>query len=403
MEEPARHDCATGSRRPARFAFLLERLAPAVLRSFPLYISRSLDPVNRIVRSAAAAAFLAAACSVSAAPTFGETVGLLPRDSQVVFAFNVQAEEDQQSLISYIPLKELGELAKKSIAEKKAAGTPLEAGDAIMQLYLDGTLGKTSVIAIGGDLDPASTSIPTVIMGGQYADPTTAMTNAGAKATDVEKLMELTTTQGPVFASSGLPNFLVAGSTKESVLKVKEGIDAKTNLTAAGSKFNDLAQALAGRSPDAIIFVPGAALREQTAALNAGTRTMLAPLLKTEGMLLSGMPGTPPTAELHLAFPTEGDAQIGVAYLNNLVMMGKGELTPILEQAKAANAPADQVAQVQQMMDMLNSLQVGAKGKSVSAVLPLKDLPPREETRKEMLESMQQSIESVLSGQMPTM
>ncbi|MBI1291497.1 hypothetical protein GC173_09680 [bacterium] len=337
----------------------------------------------------------------AASATIGQAAGLLPGDTDVVLAFSLKSMENSESVMSAVTRAEVEAAATEKLKQEGLAKPYENAAEAGGRVAFTGstTSTRTDFMAIGLDMDlenpGAEPAVKVVLVGDYGTDTTAALAPLGAKAGSTATTIDFpSATEGKTITGSAPKQELMVFSDDPAwAADVMSTVTAKTNLTAEGSAFNALAATLAGRSPDALVFVPGKLL-QGTVGADPQVQAMAAPMLKAEGILVALLPGAEPSVEITASFATAEDATLGKQWADSMLQLLK------MQAAGAAAQITDpaQKAQLDEQMAQVNAITVGAADKLMTLKAPIKNLPPKEEIRAQIMDSITNSIEGGTPG-----
>lgn len=367
---------------------LLFRLAPRVAVSAVAFTLFAGSPA--FGQDGAAAAPAAAAASAPAAAGTGKALSMLPAESDVVFALNLGAFSNQQSLLSYFPRQDLEKMVAEEVA-KQGTPKPTSATEAAMRLVLlPGLSAKVSNLAAAANVDITGQTEPkdNAVISGTFtkAELTEAAKSLGATAGTGDVLVipgEGTASFQVSFPAEGVAAVSAGAEFGEAV---KKNAAAGSGLGAANSVFTKTLTA--SGTPDVMIYVPGEAVR-RTAGADPMAAMMMAPLLKADGLLLALRPGTTPVAELTASFPDQQNALLGQQFFEQGLQAIKANITA---SAQNIQDPA-QKAEIDNAMQKINQLKVTSEGNAAKVTFAITELPDREQFRQDVLAKVKEALE----------
>jgi hypothetical protein len=337
----------------------------------------------------------------TASASVGKAAGLLPGDCDVVFALSLKAMDDPQSLLSFVPRAELEKMAFESLqSEGGITGVSESAAVAASKLAFLGsqTGSRTDFMAVGTRSSDAGGAQPprtmTVLLG-EFNNVAGSLTSIGATAGE-GNVFALPASEGTITAASPETGVIAISEDSGWVSSVNDTVTAGSNLTAAGSAFNKIAGGLAGKAPDALIYLDAKPLIANFGGAPE-VQAMAGPVLKTQSIMLVLLPGSTPSAELHLSFPTDADAQLCKAWADSMIQLGKVQLMQAAQGVQASGDPSA-IEQFNNINQMVNSVTTANSGTSMVLRLPVNNLPNKEEFKAKLLEGAREAMSGGLGS-----
>lgn len=327
-------------------------------------------------------------------PALQGALAALPPATNVLFAVNLRSFEAQDSLLSYVPVDEMTDMVDAQLAQTGETRRPVQSpAEAALRLaFLPSARESLHALVIGSHASATTTEDPPVhaVIAGRFDDVTLAPELAEqfqlAEGPDPAIRVMKSAEGEDIYVAVPQDNVILVSGDLNWVSKGVGYAATDKGLSAPTSAFSKTYGTITEEAPDAFLFVDSALLRE-AAQQQPQMQMMVGPLLQSNGLMLTLMPGQAPQVQLAAGYDSAQNAALGKQLFDQFLMMGRAQMQQFANNADPSSQP-----QMQGATDVLNKLQTSTNGNAATLTYTIDELPDRAEFQQQIMQAMEEAM-----------
>jgi hypothetical protein len=355
-----------------------------------------LNAMKKTLLASCAALLVAGAATTADAANVAGAVAMLPRETEVAIAMDLEARKNPISLMSLVPVEEL---AAQAAAERAALGAARakagDAGEAAFAIVFDSENKlKQHTFASGSRFSADLTSNETyaVILGDfTAADAFTTLKTFGVGPGPNQTTGVLPSADPArlIYVNVPADGVVLISESLEWFGKAQSNTTERKGLLAGDSAFTSTVSTMGGRTPDLILFGEGAMLKRVIGSnpmLQIGLGPLAQFLSSTRGSALALFPNAQPTLEIHSSFADTGAAQQAANQFQQFLSLTKEQVKMVLSMNQQLTA--EQRAEANQVMTYIDMLVTAPRGNSVVSTATITSMPDKAGFKQGFMEAL---------------